>query len=253
MDDFKKVLQRRNVFVHENCGVMIARVADALVGFDLAADLLVNSVDRRTVLYLSGGMTPKELYNNLARDEKILPGGVGLVDERYGDKFHGNSNEKMLRESGLLRYFEIVDVPFYPILEGGLSREETAYKYDERLRGLQTAFPKHLGILGIGDDGHTAGIPISKVVNSKYNVESIYGFNNFVVEYDDGGRYGERVTMSFLGLSMLDVLLVLVFGEKKRQALELVFSEGSEEDVPGRFYKRKGIAEKTLIITDQDI
>ena len=50
---------------------------------------------------------------------------------------------------------------------------------------------------------------------------------------------------------MLDFLLVLVFGKDKREALRLVFKDGSEDDIPGRFYKRPEIAKKTLIITDQ--
>jgi 6-phosphogluconolactonase/glucosamine-6-phosphate isomerase/deaminase len=83
--------------------------------------------------------------------------------------------------------------------------------------------------------------------------QGIYDSNSFVIGYDDGGKYGERVTMSFLGLSMLDILLVLVFGKEKREALELVFSEGREEDVPGRFFKRPEIAKRTLLITDQEV
>ena len=113
------------------------------------------------------------------------------------------------------------------------------------MRWLQAIFPKHVGILGIGADGHTAGLPVGKRVDENHEL---------VTEYDDGGgEYGERVTMTFLGLSMQDALLVLVFGEEKMKALELVFGEGKEEDVPGRFFKRPEIAERTLLITDQEM
>ena len=244
VSELLQVLREKNVLFHENSGITICRVANKQDGFSLAAELLYNIVDRRTVLYLSGGKTPKELYKNLAKEEKLVCGAVGLIDERYGERYHGNSNEKMIRDTGLLRYFKILDIPIYPILGGG-SRAEIAAEYDARLRSLHSIFPKHVGILGIGIDGHTAGLPAGNKVNN---------LNNLVVEYDDvRKRYGERVTMSFLGLSMLDVLLVLVFGRTKKQALEFIFSDGSEDDIPGRFYKRSEIAQRTLLITDQQI
>jgi len=65
--------------------------------------------------------------------------------------------------------------------------------------------------------------------------------------------FKERITMTFLGLSMLDILIVLVFGNEKQNALKLLFSEGSEEEIPSRFYQRPDIAKKTLLITDQQL
>ena len=255
VNELQQVLRERNVLTHENSGVTICRVSDQGVGLDLAEDILVKIVDKRTVLYLSGGSTPKELYKNLAKEEKLMPGAVGLVDERVGARFHGNSNERMIRDTGLLRYFEMRDIPFYPILNGEMSREETAVGYDEKLRSLQSVFFKHVGILGIGADGHTAGLPVrSEKRKEQSKKKNRVRDMNLVEEVDYfPGSQKERVTMSFLGLSMIDVLLVLVFGEGKRGALDLVFSEGSEEDVPGRFYKRPEIANRTLLITDQQI
>ena len=37
-----------------------------------------------------------------------------------------------------------------------------------------------------------------------------------------------------------------VFGEDKKDALQKVFQEGSEEEIPGRFFKRPEIAKRTL-------
>jgi 6-phosphogluconolactonase/glucosamine-6-phosphate isomerase/deaminase len=50
---------------------------------------------------------------------------------------------------------------------------------------------------------------------------------------------------------MQDLLIVLVFGEDKKAALESLFASGSEEEIPARFYKRREVAEKVLIVTDQ--
>lgn len=219
-------------------------------GVDLARSCLYAVVDRKTALYLSGGKTPRELYQQLAQEEQLSPGSVGQIDERFGEPFHTNSNQKMIKESGLLRYFEMRDIPFYPIL-GGKPREETAKSYDEKIRSLNATFQRNVAILGIGSDGHTAGIPAAHSELSNKN-KQLYDTYDLVTDFnDESGKYGERVTITFVGLSMLDILIVLVFGDDKKKALELMFQDGSEEAIPARFYKRPDIAPKTIIITDQ--
>jgi 6-phosphogluconolactonase/glucosamine-6-phosphate isomerase/deaminase len=247
------ILKQKNILTHHNSGILIAKAADNLEGISLARGIVDEVVDKKTFVLLSGGRTPKELYKSLATEEALQPGAVGMVDERYGEKFHVDSNEKMIEASGLLRYLSLRHIPFYPILAKGETREEIADDYNSILRELQSVYQTSIGILGIGLDGHTAGIPS---LSSKVKVQKskLFSGTNLVTEYHDvGGKYGERVTMTFLGLSHLDLFLVLVFGDDKKEALDLVFSEGSEEEVPGRFYRRPEIAKKTLIITDQPL
>lgn len=252
LDHIKQIIKTKNLPIFENCGVSICKVHDQTKGFGLATELLYAAVDKKSVLYLSGGSTPKSLYAKLTSEELLVPGAVAMIDERFGPKFHPKSNEKMIHETDLLRYFEIRDIPFYPILQGDLSREETAGKYDEKLRVLQTLFQKHIGILGLGSDGHTAGIAPNRhdFTNQLFD-KSRQGL--YVSQFNDKtGIFKERITMTFLGLSMLDLNLILVFGREKKQALEKMFEKGSEEEVPGRFYCRPQIGPKTLIITDQE-
>ncbi len=176
-----------------------------------------------------------------------------MVDERFGKKFHGNSNEKMLRESGLLRYLEILDIPFYPILQNEQSRAKTAEIYDEKIRHLNATFHESVAILGIGVDGHTSSVAPNRsgFTNPMFDPAQSH---LFVSEFNDPKSfYGARVGMTFLGLSMLDLLVVLVFGDDKKDALEAMFSDGSEEELPARFFKRQEIATKTLFITDQNV
>ncbi len=249
------LLKQKNVLHHANEGIEICLVKDSSVGVDLAASILQIVADSQSTLYLSGGKTPKELYKRLADSEidggaRFAPGAVGMVDERFGEKLHEKSNELMLKEAGLLRYFDMLNIAFYPILQTG-TREDTAEAYDEKIRSLNAVFKRSIAVLGVGVDGHTAGVAPNRT-----------GFKNpifdpsqkhlLVSEFNDAkGMFKERVTMTFLGLSMMDLLLVLVFGADKKQALELLFRNGSEEDIPARFYKRPEIAGKTIIITDQ--
>lgn len=252
-DQIQKKLTTTNRIHHYNEGILIAPVEDQHVGVELSLILLYEIIDRKTAVYLSGGRTPKHLYEKIANEEKIHPGAVGIVDERYGEKFHAKSNEKMIKETGLLRYLEIRDVPFYPILQPNMMREETAENYDQTVRRLTTIFPQSVAIMGIGADGHTSGI----APNRKGFKNPMYGQDRkhlVVSEFNDPDSfYGERVGMTFLGLSMMDVLMVLVFGEDKKEALEAMFTEGKEEEVPARFYKRPDVAAKTIIITDNMI
>ncbi len=249
----QNIIRELNVLSHLNEGITVCTVKNQNNGFDLMTSLLEEIVDRKTALYLSGGKTPKGLYEKIASQETLIPGAVGFVDERYGEKNHPSSNEKMIRETGLVRYLEIRDVPFYPILTVDKGRKQTAEEYDKLVRSLNTVFPRSVGILGIGADGHTAGIAGNRK-DFKNPLFDRIRKNLLVSEFDDPtGPFRQRVTMTFLGLSMLDVLLVLVFGEDKKDALEMMFSDGSEEEIPARFYKRPEIAKKTLLITDQRV
>src|SRR5260221_7552829 len=92
-------------------------VQNPLEGLTKAKEILQKEVDKKTVLFLSGGRTPKELYEKLATQQKLLPGAVGLIDERYGPKSHENSNETMMEKSGFLGYLQQQHIPFYPILQ----------------------------------------------------------------------------------------------------------------------------------------
>ena len=153
-----QLVRKHTNLQHANQGITVAQVQDSEQGVTLSKKILYDVVSSRTTLYLSGGRTPKALYEQLAQEEHIKPGAVGMVDERFGKKFHGNSNEKMIRETGLLRYLEILDIPFYPILQNEIDREETASLYDEKVRHLNATFHESVAILGIGADGHTSSL-----------------------------------------------------------------------------------------------
>lgn len=246
-------LSRYRIKHHLNQGIHIANIADAESGVSLANKILSELVSSRTTLYLSGGRTPKALYESLAHEETIRPGSVAMVDERYGKKFHGNSNEKMFRETGFPRYLEMINIPFFPILQNEASRDETAEIYDEKVRHLNATFPESVAILGIGADGHTSSIAPNRkdfknpIFDPEQNHLMVSSFN------DPKSFYGERVGMTFLGLSMIDLNIVLIFGQDKKDAMEAVFDDGKEEDIPARFFKRPEIANKTLFITDQNV
>jgi 6-phosphogluconolactonase/glucosamine-6-phosphate isomerase/deaminase len=249
---FTDYLTKYSVRSHANQGITVCNVKDFEEGVELAKGLLYEIVDKNSVLYLSGGRMQR-LYELLAKEETILPGAVGLIDERYGKPMHDTSNEKMINETKILKYFASHNVPFYPIIQKGKNREEAAATYDEKVRSLHATFKNHIGIIGIGPDGHTSSIipNRSDFHNSWFDTD----YQHMLVSefHDPNSHYKERVGMTFLGLSMLDQLLILAFGDSKQSMFELMFTDGKEEEIPARFFKRPGIAAKTLLITDQQV
>lgn len=215
---------------------------NSLEALDKTHEILQRATTSNTVLYLSGGNTPKPLYKHISQENGILPGAVGMIDERFGAKWHANSNELMMKESGILHYLEKNGIPFHPILTDML-REEVAEAYDQTLRTLHAQYSRHIALLGIGADGHIASIPAG---------DSVYDKDGYaLVTSYDGEKMGERITQTFLALSMMDDIVVLVLGDEKKKALELMKTEGSESEIPARFLMRDTISEKVTIITDQ--
>ncbi|MGA2911839.1 MAG: 6-phosphogluconolactonase [Candidatus Levyibacteriota bacterium] len=227
----------------------IIKVKNPQEGVEVCKKLLYEKVSRNSVLFLSGGSTPKTLYQSLAQERKLKAGAVALIDERFGEKLHENSNEKMIRDTGLIQYLLKQNVRFYPVLENK-SFEETTKDYDETVRYLFNYFPKSVGILGVGVDGHTAGLPAG-MTNDQFSISNktdlVTSFNDFPAAQK------QRITLTFLGLSKLDEIIVLVFGKDKKKALRLMFKPGSVTQIPSRFLTQPKITEKVTLITDQDI
>ncbi|RJQ36285.1 hypothetical protein C4559_05290 [Candidatus Microgenomates bacterium] len=233
-------------------GILVVETKDLQEGLTLAKDFLYQVVNGQTVLFLSGGSTPKPLYTTLAKEAKLKAGAVGMIDERFGPPYHENSNEEMIKNTGFLDYLKQQNIAFYPYLQEGKDQEQEARDYDETVRYLFSHFPKNAAILGIGDDGHTAGIAPNRddFINPIFKESDrnmVFGFN------DQNGYFGKRLTMKFDALARIDVLIVLAFGEKKKEALKKMFVPGELEETPSRFYLLPNISQKTLLITDQKV
>ncbi len=222
-------------------------------GIERAKEALYDQVDNKTVLFLSGGLTPKPLYEMLAKEKIIKPAAVALVDERYGEPLHENSNERMIAETGFLGYIRSHGIPVHLILKKGESPENVASAYDETVRKLFFHFPKSVGILGVGPDGHTSSI----IPNRKDFHNPLFDTSQkhrFVSQFtDEKSAYGTRIGLTFAGLALLDSFIVLAFGREKAKALKKMFEQGPLEEIPARFFVAEENARKTLVITNQRI
>ncbi len=255
MDKLHDYLRFHSMHYHTNQGITVLSVSDMQQGVAIAKELVYEVVSKKTVLYLSGGKTPQSLYTQFAQEKKIDPGAVGVVDERFGLPLHDNSNEKMFQDTGLLAYLHKKKIPFYPIItRKQASREATALQYDEKVRELNAAYPQSVAIMGIGTDGHTSSIAPNRpgaFVNPFFSDENKH---MWVASFaDPNSFYGERIGMTFLGISFLDIIIVLAFGDDKQFALTQLFESGDAHLIPARVFTSPDIAHKTMLITDQNV
>jgi 6-phosphogluconolactonase/glucosamine-6-phosphate isomerase/deaminase len=139
---------------------------------------------------------PSELTKNLT---------VILVDERYGEVGHTESNWAQLMKAG----FHSGEAKLLPILESDLNLEQTAKHYNQLATDAFTDNEVVIAQLGIGPDGHIAGIlPDSPA--AKDTPSMVVGYKS--TPYD-------RLTLSFAGLRKIDAAYTFAFGNTKHHAL----------------------------------
>ena len=167
-------------------------------------------------ILLSGGSTPRATYELLARQDLDWDcTELFFGDERFVPPGHPESNYRMVRES-LLATGKVNPRKLFAIPTDG-TPESAATRYDEALRqqyGAGTLEPGvplfHLTLLGLGDDGHTASLLPGQPV-----LEERRRWAAAVPE----GRERPRITLTYPALNSSEVILFLVSGAGKRDAL----------------------------------
>jgi 6-phosphogluconolactonase/glucosamine-6-phosphate isomerase/deaminase len=175
------------------------------------ADILAQSIasrlnSRQSVLWLVSGGSAIEVAIEAA---KQLGGvdlsrlSVSLVDERFGPPGHKDSNWTQLMRQG----FELEGAKLSPILNGS-DLSQTTEDFDRFIKAAANSARYKISLLGLGADGHTAGIlPNSLALDSKQPVVSYTG-----PDY-------QRITLSPVGLGLMDEAVVFAQGESKAKAL----------------------------------
>jgi 6-phosphogluconolactonase len=167
-------------------------------------------------LLLSGGSTPRAAYQLLAQmDLDWDCAELFFGDERFVPPDHPDSNYRMVRES-LLATGKVNPRKLLAIPTDG-SPQSAADRYDEILRqqyGAGTLEPGiplfHLTLLGLGDDGHTASLlPGQPVLEERIRWASAV----------PQGRAEPRITVTYPALDSSELILFLVSGQAKRDAL----------------------------------
>ena len=214
--------------------VEILADADALA--ERAAELVLEASTRATSsketfsIALSGGSTPKTLYQLLAdpaqRFREQFPWSSThffWTDERHVGPDDPESNYRMAQEA-MLSHVPIPQINIHRIYGELKNAERAATDYEAELKKTFGNSPRiDLVLLGMGADGHTASIfPGSEVLNET---------NSLVAAPWVDKLNSYRLTMTLPVLNNAQEVLLLVSGEEKAETLNRVLT-GSEHQYP---------------------
>ena len=182
---------------------------------------------------LSGGSTPKEFYNILAKNNKDQENiTLWTVDDRHVSTESHLSNQSMINEIFSNTSFNILPYAFEE------NPHESALKYAELVLSNITKF--NAAILGVGDDGHIASLfPNTEAMNN-----DSFGF----VSNEVNILSKWRITSTFKLLETVEDIFLLVTGDNKNSILQEI---GKNNSLPvNKLINRR---QKTVLITDQKI
>jgi 6-phosphogluconolactonase len=205
----------------------------ALVGTRLIGALLrgrLRSGSRPITLVLSGGRTPRGVYETMAgeRGDRVPWDDIRVmwVDERCVPPDDERSNYRLAESAGLLArpWAGVYRMP------GELPPEEGARAYETTLRDLfpGKGLPRlDVVLLGLGEDGHVASLFAGSA--ELYEPERLV----MATKAQGGVR---RLTLTFSVLANARNLLFLVTGEAKAEAVRLTLGEAEPGPIslPGR-------------------
>lgn len=184
----------------------------------------------RASLVLSGGSTPKLLYELLASEgyrnsvqwDKVL---IFFGDERCVPPDDPQSNYKMAYEVLLSKVPIRAENVFR--MKGELAPAEAAKEYEENIKnslGDGTHFD--IVLLGIGADGHTASLfPESTALSETKKLVSA----NYVEKLN-----AYRLTLTLPAINASQNILFLVSGKDKAETVKAVFDGTSDPPLPSQ-------------------
>ncbi|MEK7581565.1 MAG: 6-phosphogluconolactonase [Patescibacteria group bacterium] len=225
------------------------KVKDKDAGQIKAHDILKKIVDKNTLLALSGGtsmdykkmiVSPPLRQGFEGQADDIIPGAICVVDERYGEPFHKDSNEKLLADAGIKEFADKHCIESRKIL-CGKSFDETTKFYGDVISQLFKKFPKRVGVMGVGSNVHTAGVFHGSLAAK--SADLVVG-----EEVDD--KFPKRITLTIRALGEFTNFVVMMFGQEKKDALKIMLDEGENDmqKYPAIFYRKDPV--KSFVITD---
>jgi 6-phosphogluconolactonase len=179
---------------------------------------LAQASDHVFAVCLSGGSTPRRLYECLAAPEIVSRFPWDRThwfwgDERFVPHNHRDSNHRMAREA-LLSRVSIPDGNIHAVPTEGLSPEKAAIVYETTLKrfyGADALAPDRplfdVMLLGIGDDGHTASL-----FPDQPTLQETRRWAVAVI----GAKAEARITLTYPVLDSSREVAFLVTGKEKR-------------------------------------
>lgn len=221
---------------------LIEILPDTIALIDRSLELVVTKINNtlesedRVTIALSGGSTPKALYEKLAQ-EKLAWEKIHIFwgDERYVSPEHPDSNQRMAK----LAWLDKVPIPLENIHAMPTSAGDPAIDADIHNKQIQEFFRIKPGeipafdiiLLGMGDDAHTASLfP---------NTEALQISDRLITVGNKDGQ--PRLTFTVPLINQAHCVIFIVAGANKQNALEKVFATSADAmTYPSRLIQPKG-------------
>lgn len=139
---------------------------------------------------------------------------VLLADERFGSPGHANSNYRQLIDAG----FSHSELKFADVLAQNHTLAPTAQDYLEAVQLALASSDVVVATLGIGTDGHTAGILPDYLANQ--------GADKLIAAYETPEFV--RITIGLPVLNKLQHAWVFAYGEKKQAIVEKLLQKSDD-------------------------
>ncbi|MBX2863008.1 MAG: 6-phosphogluconolactonase [Leptolyngbyaceae cyanobacterium MAG.088] len=201
------------VHVYTDKATLVAAATDQVI--ELIRDAIATR--GRCSIALSGGSTPKPLYQDLAQtDLDWQQLYIYWGDERYVPATHADSNAKMTYEAWL-NHVAIPAENIFTVPTDTASPQASAEQYQQALAtSFDTADTPVFDIilLGMGDDGHTASLfPHTAALNETERWVTV------------GQKADQpRITLTTRVINQARHVMFLVAGANKQTALSQVFA-----------------------------
>jgi 6-phosphogluconolactonase len=201
---------------------------------DELARLLVEAVREGRSIGLSGGSSPVRGYELAAAQQPDWSAAeVWLVDARCVPHDDERSNARLVREAILDRLERPPRAVHF--VDGEVEPDEAAARYDAELEGARF----DLCVMGIGPDGHTASLfpggpeldeRTRRAVASEARMEP----------------YVPRVTTTIPFLAESELMVYVITGADKADAVRRSFAEEPSPDTPGSLVRGR----RTVVLLD---
>ena len=177
---------------------------------------------------LSGGSTPKRLYQLLAMPtfarnidwKKVL---LFWGDERFVPHTHEDSNYKMVKEA-LLDHIKIPKKNIFAMPVKG-NAADCAVQYEQKIESaLGKKMQIDLTLLGMGDDGHTSSLfPGTDVLNER---------KRFIKEVWVESKQTFRLSSTYQLINNSREAMFLVAGAAKAPVVKHIFAKNAQQKFP---------------------
>ena len=170
-------------------------------------DILKLTIEKKgsASFVVSGGSSPIKIFNELSfMDLDWTKVNITLVDDRFVDKSHNDSNEKLVNENLMIN--KAANSNFISLC-------------NSPKRVLNINRPFDIMLLGMGEDGHFASL-FPSLIKTNYNYFDLSSIPEIIYTDALGSPCHKRISMNLSMILQSNKIFLLIPNEKKLDVYE---------------------------------